>query len=343
MTMERQQQFAWERGSQLACLREAVVPWGTTHDGSRCSPAALKSVLRVIDDHGGGREAWLGYETIAREAGISTRTAKRCVEVLVASSLLIVATRRSAAGVVCNHYRIVWNELDLLRPSRIQRVAPLTAPVPSPAAKPELSRDTSFASVEACTVPSGNENRPPGRSATHSERSAMVTERSAMVTPAECHHGTQSAPRSAFEAPPPPTPAFASEWAAAAAKFRGRIGQIDSLAAIAQSRGESPTEWQQNVEFALRVAQANAARLSKPMGAVVYYLRTGTWPVDVVSPEQRAMVDQKRTEATRRQLTEQAVFELVKTARRQGADDDTVLKELRAKFSPELLAEMGWK
>ncbi len=341
--MERQQQFAWERGSQLACLREAVVPWGTTHDGSRCSPAALKSVLRVIDDHGGGREAWLGYETIAREAGISTRTAKRCVEVLVAGSLLIAATRRSAAGVVCNHYRIVWNELDLLRPSRIQRVAPLTAPVPSPAAKPELSRGTSSASVEACTVPFGSENRPPGRSAPTPERSAMVTERSAMVTRAECHSGTQSAPRSAPEAPPPPTPAVSADWAAAAAKFRGRLGQIDSLASLAAARGESPAEWERAVELALRTAAANASRLAKPMGAVVYFLRTGTWPVDLVAPEQRAAMEAKRTAAQSRQCAKGSAFDLIRTQRRAGVDDDTIAADLRAKFSPEILAEIGWK
>lgn len=341
--MERQKQFEWERGSQLACLREAVVPWGITHDGSRCSPAALKSVLRVIDDHGGGREAWLGYETIAREAGISTRTAKRCVEVLVAGSLLIVATRRSAAGVVCNHYRIVWNELDLLRPGRVQRVTPLTAPVPSPAAKPELSRGTSSASAEACTELLGSENRPPGRSAPAPERSAMVTERSAMVTRAECHGGTQSAPRSDYEAPPPPTPALSAGWAAAVARFRGRIGQIESLAQLARQRGEQPEEWAATVEYAMRIAEANRDRLAKPIGAVVYFLRTSTWPSEVVEPKAVEAKHEQRAAEQRRKVIHSQIGDTIRTERRRGTDDDALLRLLRARFPSDLLDELGWR
>lgn len=342
--MERQKQIEinWERGTQLAILRECQLPCVESPDGKRCSAAALKSILRVIDDHGGGREAWLAFETISREAGISVRHAKRCVACLVEISVVIVERRRATCGVVCNHYRIVWTELDLRRPGRVQRVAPPEAPVPPPSAKTETIRGTSSAYVEACTARVERVMRPPERSATARDQSALGADQSALGSRPKCPGVTQSAPRSAPEAPPPPTPAVANDWAAAAGRFRGRIGQIDSLAAIARERGHSPAEWEQTVEFALRTAAANASKLAKPMGAVVYFLRTGTWPVELTPPEQHAARDAKRTEAMQMQIARGTVREIILAGRRKGASEEEIGAVLRAQFSPAVLAEVGW-
>jgi hypothetical protein len=83
------------------------------------SMTTAKLVLMVIDRHGRGREAWLSYDTLAAEVGRSARTVKRAVEALEAISVLAVTFKRSPSGAVCNHYRIVWNELALLRRTRV--------------------------------------------------------------------------------------------------------------------------------------------------------------------------------------------------------------------------------
>ena len=108
----------WTRAQQLAAIRSAELLPVRVTEGTRVvsvTPLAMKSVLKTIDDHGRGREAWLSYETLAVESGCSLRTAKRAVQGLQTLSLLCVRTPRSKREAHCNHYRIVWSELDLLR------------------------------------------------------------------------------------------------------------------------------------------------------------------------------------------------------------------------------------
>jgi len=121
--MDAQRQFDFARGEQLGLLRDARLPRVAGVAG-----VAMKGVLRVIDDHGRGRTCWLLHATIAAEAEISVRQARRATAALAALGVLCVERRRIAGGtrVSCNHYTIVWSELALLgrRPAADQTATP---------------------------------------------------------------------------------------------------------------------------------------------------------------------------------------------------------------------------
>jgi len=162
-----QRQIDFSRGEQLALLREAIIPDVRTRDGSRVKGATLKAVLRVLDDHGRGRECYLSHATIAREAGIGERHAKRATEALRLLSLVTTERKRTRWGASVNHYRIVWSELALLRATRTERSAPAT-------------RD---------------------QGAVVTDQGAVVTDQGAVVTPAQCRADTSTVPCTALKAP----------------------------------------------------------------------------------------------------------------------------------------------
>lgn len=144
-----QQTFDWTRADQLGLLDRWECPRIKGVSG-----IVLKSVLKAIDTHGRGREAWPSEATLAVVAGSSVRTVKRAVKALEQLSLIVIE-RRGPQTV--NHYRIVWTELACLAPENRRVNCPVE----------------------------GSE-----RSATEAERSATVTERSATVTPTKCHGDT---------------------------------------------------------------------------------------------------------------------------------------------------------
>ncbi len=323
--MERQQQIDWTRAEQLGLLRDAIVS-----PRRQVSGAVQKAVLRSIDDHGRGGEAWLGYERIAAEAGCSVRTAKRAVQALTDASLICVDTRRSASGVVCNHYRIVWSELALLRRILAHR------PVPDRSA---MVSD---------------------RSAMVSDRSAMVSDRSAMVSRPECHHGTQTAPEAHQKRtePPPQSPSAGGGWPELIAEWRSRIGQIGQLAGEAAHAGEAAEAFACRLEAAWRTAThpANARTITRPAGSVVYFLRTRCWPAEgVVDPadavaaqaavDYQTRTDQERQRRTARRHADQLARQAstrVRQLRRGGVSDERIAAELAREFAPEVLAAIGW-
>ena len=109
----------YARGQQLAALRDAELPHGCGHDGSRVKPLTLKAVLRAIDDYGRGREAFPSQKTLARNVPCSQRTICRAIQALESLGLLIIRRRWIGPGArTLNHYVIVWSELALLCPRR---------------------------------------------------------------------------------------------------------------------------------------------------------------------------------------------------------------------------------
>ena len=345
----KQQQLDFDRGSQLALLRDAVLPSRTAKDGRGVSAAAQRAVLRVIDDHGRGHEAWLGFETIALESSHGVRTVKRAVEVLAAASLLIVQPRRCPAGVVCNHYRIVWSELALLRrparendtPAPVRLGAPTSGHesavrLASPVTQAALGNQAERGSVAVDERPERVSGAvcAPERSATITDRSATITDRSATMA--------RKAPGSAPEAPPPPTPAT-SEWAAAAAKFRGRIGQIDRLAEDARAAGESAAAFAGRVAAAIATAEANASKLASVTGAAVYFLRCGAWPVDdLVDPTAANAAAAKRRATDERQTWSSKIMGIVRDGRRRKVADEKIREVLARSVPREFLVAEGW-
>jgi hypothetical protein len=110
--MEQQTTIQWERGTQLAMLRDAVLPAGTG-----VAAITLKAVLRAIDDHARRvGECYATQETIAKCINATnTRTIKRAIGVLLDLSLITCERRKIGIGrITVNHYRIVWSELALL-------------------------------------------------------------------------------------------------------------------------------------------------------------------------------------------------------------------------------------
>jgi hypothetical protein len=89
----------------------------------------------------------------------------------------------------------------------------------------------------------------------------------------------------------PPPPASGDAWAAAAERFRGTLGQIHGLIRAAQERGATPTQFIALADDALATVELppNRAKLQSPIGAAVYFLRNGFWPIDgIVSLEEHA-------------------------------------------------------
>ncbi len=162
-----QQTFDFGRGDQLGLLDSACIE-GQTVGTARVSAAAMRHVLRVIDSHGRGREAWPSLNTIARETSLGVRTVKRAIAALAGMSLLVITKRRPAGGLVpVNHYRIVWTELALL----VQTAAP--------------------------------RERVANHGATRHEHGATITEHGATMARPWGHHGTQSVKEPPIKKPTP--------------------------------------------------------------------------------------------------------------------------------------------
>ena len=122
--------FDWCHRDRI--IRDCVLAGLVDKHGDRVSMTTAKLVLSIIHSHGGGKEAWVSFTTLAGKAGKAERTVKRAVEALKKNGVLIVEYRLSPAGMPCNHYQIVWTELALLVPSRgqchfRQRTVPVVA------------------------------------------------------------------------------------------------------------------------------------------------------------------------------------------------------------------------
>ncbi|HEY2414963.1 MAG TPA: helix-turn-helix domain-containing protein [Pirellulaceae bacterium] len=117
------------RSEQLAMLREAILEPVEIQEAQaprRVMPKTMKTVLRTLDDHAGGRDkgCWASLDTIARETGLSRRQVVRVLAALESLSLICVETpsRRGVTGVTST-YTIVWNELNLLTKARTNQSA----------------------------------------------------------------------------------------------------------------------------------------------------------------------------------------------------------------------------
>jgi len=338
MEAQKQIEIDWTRASQLAALRDAALEPRLSADGKTVSAATQKLVLRTIDDHGRGREAWMSYETLAEECCLSTRTCKRAVEVLIEASLICVELRRCGAGFVCNHYRIVWTELALC--ARDARPTPESAPAP-PAESPT---DRCAPALE--------------RSALGTDRCAPALERSALGTDRCAPGGTLNAltaiKRSASE-PPPPTPsedadASECEWAAAAGEFISRLSVARELADDARRAGSTPEQFRSELRrlFAIATSSANKPLWKVSLGGVVAYrFRVGAWPAEGVCerPDKIAECEATAASVRARRAVEQLDRDIdvaVMEGRRRRLTEDQIKAVLRKRWPDEVLVPRGW-
>lgn len=181
-----------------------------------------------------------------------------------------------------------------------------------------------------------------------------------MVSRAECHHGTLTALEAHQKRtePPPQSPSAGGGWPELIAEWRSRIGQIGHLAYEASRAGEAAASFADRVQSAWRTAThpANARAITRPAGAVVYFLRSRAWPAEgVVDPGDAAAAaaalaaqsgaeQAVRARAARRQVEQQVAraSTLVMARRRAGVADEAIAAELRRGFAREVLETIGW-
>jgi hypothetical protein len=137
----RQLVIDYDRGTQLAMLRDAELP-----ALRGVSAVTAKAVLRIIDDHARrAGECWATQETIRQQIGArSIKTVKRAIAALVDLSLITCDRRSLHRGrMSCNHYKIVWSELALLsNPRSNARAVPDRERLPEMAAIGENIKGT---------------------------------------------------------------------------------------------------------------------------------------------------------------------------------------------------------
>ena len=136
---EGQQQIDFDRGAQLAVLREIELPERLTGLGASVSPATAMSVLRAIDDHQrDGSKCWPSLETLAKACKLkSIKTVRRAIAALESLGLLTTWEERDERGWRRKCYRIEWLTVFTWG----CEPAPDTASVPIPAREPSASTE----------------------------------------------------------------------------------------------------------------------------------------------------------------------------------------------------------
>ena len=201
----------FSRAWQLAVLRYARLPDKVkVHRSSSVSGAAMKAVLKAIDDHAGPLRGWsMTYQALANETGFTRGHVIRIVRALRDELLLSVIPQTRGTGKTKSRFEIGWLNLEALVPAdRRDRIPPR-----------------------------GRSDDAPGvidpRPTTHQASSTTHTA-STDDAPGVIHH--MSAQQSAPEAPPPPP-----EWVEVGAALRKLgIGIWARLVNDLPERGLSP-------------------------------------------------------------------------------------------------------
>lgn len=94
------------RGEQLFALRQLQLP-NVYSDGCQVSGAALKSVLRSVDDHA-DPHCWASTATIAVETCLSDKTVRRSLKALLALNLLVLIDGKAGRS---SCYSINWDKV----------------------------------------------------------------------------------------------------------------------------------------------------------------------------------------------------------------------------------------
>jgi len=96
------------RGQQLNALRKLSIDAYVDQYGAMVSGAAMKSVLRSIDDH--GSKCWASVATIAAETCLNEKTVRRSLRALEARGLVFVTVKIGCTS----DYQINWPKVTTL-------------------------------------------------------------------------------------------------------------------------------------------------------------------------------------------------------------------------------------
>ncbi len=344
----RQPTFDWQRGEQLALLRDVRLM-----RVAGVSQVTLKAVLRSIDDHARrGGECWATQETLQAEIGASNvRTVKRAIAALLAASLITCERRKipGAQRLTVNHYRIVWNELALLRDRPAEAIS---APIKVTCATEQSDMLSDQSDINdrstghGCHLPRSEKKR--DRTATSNgarqeEAEGQEIFQQQMQEPIMAKRPTRKIPED--------RPILAADYAAAPTEHRSSFPRSDK-------RHDVPGAWsiyeQQRVEDAFRAAGHGGARLlvetamsrglqpadcdavveqlhgsvdakeRKPLnaGALDWRIKQGSWPCNLI-----AKVDLEQAAAAETPAVDQDLAEQRKHAARRAENER--LRQLR--------------
>lgn len=251
----QQIEMDFTRGDQLGLL-DSVFFEGR----SGCS---TKAALKAIDSF--GRECFASQKAIAERANMSGRTFQRALDRLLALSIVSCDLKRNVFGVVTNHYRIVWNELQLRVDHQSSTARSVASPVPT--VTPFQQTVTPFGPTDTTSCHDRYDNMTHNTQLNHKNRHQPARE-------------------------------------AAAGGFLDSVSNLDleTLEAAFRSIGlqrfaKLAREFDGRRESVLAAIEVYSSQRSKFVGpgAVIDFLRSGSWPADgVLSVDEL----QKRTAAT---------------------------------------------
>lgn len=257
----RQKDLVFDWNDRDVILREAKLPPLVTADGIAVKQSTAMLVLRNINSHAGNKAAWPSIDTLADE----------CQEVS-ARTVRRVIKALELAGLLCVERRRV-RKGDSRSVNHYWIV---------------WSELALFC------------RRPIGHGGTDQSATAARTNR-----PRETDQSATWVAAKASQEAPIQAQARRSDgdWQKVIAKYRPRLRIICQLAQQARARGQMAAEFAKAIQdaFATAALPQNAERLTKPDGAVGWFLLHGDWPVpDIVSLEkaarQRAQADAARRE-----------------------------------------------
>ena len=119
----QQQEINWNRGKQLRMLREIEIPTVRWSERTSSSGALIKSVLRQLDDYGGGRSCWPGLDTVARDLGRGERTVRMACAALELLGLIHRQRKLCPDGKTRLHFVIFWDQVEFCWARRAEQPA----------------------------------------------------------------------------------------------------------------------------------------------------------------------------------------------------------------------------
>ncbi len=324
----RQPTFEWERGTQLALLRDVRLP-----RVAGVSQVTLKAVLRSIDDHARrGGDCWATQETVAREIGVSNvRTVKRAIAALLAASLITCERRKVPGGhrLTVNHYRIVWTELALLE-AKAAAANKVTLTTNQSDILSDQSDIDDRSTGHGCHLPRSEKKRlltatlngtreEAAEEFLIQEGAEMPTKRNKLIERPilAADDEARTAERELGErrrSTQPGWPEHEQDRVRDMFLAAG-VGTADDLLQLAIARGLTPADCDAHVE---QLHGSVDAKEKKPLGAgaLVHRIKQGAWPCNLI-----AKIDLDKADATVTRPTDPDLAELRKHAERRAANE----------------------
>jgi hypothetical protein len=322
MAGDRQGTFDWAKLALQNMIADVPLPNvpGVKADTMR---DVLDAIYRAPPKGEEGRPCWPGHERLAALANCSKGHLRRVLPILQHRLGLIVTYRakppESEGRKTMLHYVIVWSELA----TRINRAQQPCALDPDPCAlDPDpCALDPAPHYMSARTKRNGERN---GKELTTTTESSAT--RNVVTRPATATMLTEPSTRT--------DGAEAEEWVEVEVVLAAAgIGVRQQLLDQWRSEARDPCEQLTEVREAIAVAThpANRGRLRSIQAALVWRLRTGVWPADVVqdvdAAERRDHAQQARQQADRwdRAVQDAARSVRARTPRGQYVDEQEVI------------------